>query len=245
MATYYNKELIDGISELPRMTKAEFDELSLDEKPINWICRNYTGTQRGIKSSDVEHGTGTVADKLNGVVYTGDLNDLKTTGFYGHTTTSNSNAPSDIPTGSLCTLTVNASGSLITQTLYYSSIAVYVRRFYNNSWNAWVKYYPDITSVDSLLVQSNPSTTETDYNCNWQNYNFLSIQVGSWDNIENQLIVPYSFFSTTYNGMRVIIYLARLNVFYEVWQNGSGKVIIKASASSSGITIKILGMIKK
>ena len=65
MATYYNKNLIDGISELPRMTKAEFDELSLDEKPINWICRNYTGTQRGIKSSDIEHGTGTVADALN------------------------------------------------------------------------------------------------------------------------------------------------------------------------------------
>ena len=67
MATYYNKELIDGVSELPRMTKAEFDELSLDEKPINWICRNYTGTQRGIKSSDIEHGTGTVADALNAV----------------------------------------------------------------------------------------------------------------------------------------------------------------------------------
>lgn len=65
MATYYNKNLIDGVSELPRMTQAEFDELSLDEKPINWICRNYTGTQRGIKSSDIEHGTGTVADALN------------------------------------------------------------------------------------------------------------------------------------------------------------------------------------
>lgn len=65
MATYYNKNLIDGVSELPRMTQAEFDELSLDEKPINWICRNYTGTQRGIKSSDIEHGTGTVADVLN------------------------------------------------------------------------------------------------------------------------------------------------------------------------------------
>lgn len=68
MATYYNKNLIDGISELPRMTKAEFDELSLDEKPINWICRNYTGTQRGIKSSDVEHSAGvSVKDKLDEV----------------------------------------------------------------------------------------------------------------------------------------------------------------------------------
>ncbi len=65
MATYYNKNLIDGVSELPRMTQAEFDELSLDEKPINWICRNYTGTQRGIKSSDIEHGTGTVEDVLD------------------------------------------------------------------------------------------------------------------------------------------------------------------------------------
>lgn len=66
MATYYNKNLIDGISELPRMTQAEFDELSLDEKPINWICRNYTGTQRGIKSSDVEHSTGvSVKDKID------------------------------------------------------------------------------------------------------------------------------------------------------------------------------------
>ena len=67
MATYYNKNLIDGVSELPRMTQAEFDELSLDEKPINWICRNYTGTQRGIKSSDIEHGTGTVEDAIDGL----------------------------------------------------------------------------------------------------------------------------------------------------------------------------------
>lgn len=67
MATYYNKNLIDGISELPRMSKAEFDALSLDEKPINWICRNYTGTQRGIKSSDVEHGTGTVEDAITDI----------------------------------------------------------------------------------------------------------------------------------------------------------------------------------
>lgn len=74
MATYYNKELIDGISELPRMTKAEFDELSLDEKPINWICRNYTGTQRGIKSSDIEHGTGTVADALTPISITPTIN---------------------------------------------------------------------------------------------------------------------------------------------------------------------------
>ena len=108
---------------------------------------------------------------------------------------------------------------------------------------------PDITdnmiNVDSLLSQVNPSTSETDYNCNWQNYNYLSFQVGSFDNVENQIIVPYSFFSTTYNGMRVILHFSRLNVFYEIWQKGSGKVRIKASASSNGTTVKIYGMFKK
>lgn len=118
-----------------------------------------TGTS--FNSTRVQDVLEEVDGRLNGIVYTGDLNDLKTTGFYEHTITSNSNAPSDISTDSICTLIVNASGSsLVTQILYYSNIAVYVRRFYSNSWNAWVKYSPN----NSAWTRLGTVTTTTPLN---------------------------------------------------------------------------------
>lgn len=55
MSLYYNKELVDGVEELPRLTQAEFDNLPLEQKPKMWIKRNATETDRGITGSDVEY----------------------------------------------------------------------------------------------------------------------------------------------------------------------------------------------
>ena len=55
MATYLNKNLIDGVEGLPRLTQAEFDLLPLAQKPSLWIKRNATETDRGITAEDVEY----------------------------------------------------------------------------------------------------------------------------------------------------------------------------------------------
>ena len=115
-----------------------------------------------ITAEQVAYGNGNVKQALDGKYYSGSLDDLKTTGFYGIDVSASSNAPSDVPNASKCNVTVNDSSGLITQTLYYTSVAVYVRRFYNNAWNAWVKYEPlkkvtitgTTSSVGSLAIDS-------------------------------------------------------------------------------------------
>ena len=170
-----DKTIVDVIKETSNISNETEEGIYFDtskpEAVIDAEQVSFDKTGTSYTSDDVDGVLNEVDDKLNGTAYTGDLNDLKITGFYAHTVTSNSNAPSDVPADSLCTLTVNAAGSLITQTLYYSSIAVYVRRFYNNSWNAWVKYSP----ANSAWTRLGIVTTTTPLN------------IGSY---ESFLIVP-------------------------------------------------------
>lgn len=92
-------------------------------------------------------GTGSATQRIelggtttsNATVYTGDLNNLKTSGTYQHTVTANSNAPALVDIGNIVSLSViETELGLVTQILYRGNIEIYMRRFINNSWNGWM-----------------------------------------------------------------------------------------------------------
>lgn len=55
MATYINKNMIDGVEELPRLTEEEFLAIPVAERPKIWVKRNATETDRGITAEDVQY----------------------------------------------------------------------------------------------------------------------------------------------------------------------------------------------
>lgn len=143
--------------------EGDADYIKFDAKDIQF---DNTGTS--YTSDDVDGVLKEVNTKLKGTVYTGDLNDLKATGMYGFTVASGTNAPTDIDVGIVCNITVNASGSLITQTLtvvYNSKSYVYIRRFLNNSWGNWIKYSAIYTKTVPITTNStgvaNLNTTDS------------------------------------------------------------------------------------
>ena len=128
MALYYNGDNVSSINFTPQMTLAEYNALT-----------------------DV-----TVKDKIDGLVYTGSLDDLKTTGTYGHIVTESSNAPTTVNEGSIITIQVLTSQlGLVTQVLYYGHLRFYIRRFYNNSWNDWNTIYPLLTKTVTSTTNAN------------------------------------------------------------------------------------------
>lgn len=71
MSLYYNKELVDGVEELPRLTEEEFLAIPIAERPRIWVKRNATETDRGITASDVEYDnttSGLTADDVQGAI---------------------------------------------------------------------------------------------------------------------------------------------------------------------------------
>lgn len=103
-------------------------------------------------------------------IYTGDLNNLKTSGTYQHTVTSNSNAPALVEVGNIVSLSVIESElGLVTQILYRGNIEIYMRRFYNNSWNGWMavaqgakrKIISGTTNENGVLTTANISRAFT------------------------------------------------------------------------------------
>lgn len=96
-----------------------------------------------------------VKDKMNGLVYTGNLDDLETTGVYEHTVTANSNAPSSVSVGALLNIFVLANNNIYTQTAYYGNICLFVRRKFGGTWSDWAR-------LDSLKSDIVSGTTNGD-----------------------------------------------------------------------------------
>lgn len=120
------------------MTTAQYNQLSATEKQgmIRLTDNNYV-----CDGTEVKYSNGvSVKNKIDGLVYTGDLNDLTETGVYGHSVTASSNAPSDVAVGTLLNISViTTSLGITTQIAYYGNMRIYVRRKVYDAWNDWVK----------------------------------------------------------------------------------------------------------
>lgn len=67
MSVYYNKKLISGVREVPKMTLAEYNALT--NKPDVWLRTDAPESDRGITASDVEYSTGvSVEDEIDSMV---------------------------------------------------------------------------------------------------------------------------------------------------------------------------------
>lgn len=164
MSVFYNKKLISGVREVPKMPKAERDALT--NKPDLWVRTDAPESDRGISASDVEYSTGvSVEDKID-----------------------------------------------------------------------------DMDKSALLFSQLELSTTETAYNCNWQNYKYLIICACRYDNICSNYFMPKSYIESTNIGARV---LCRDNIYdktYSIRHNGNGSIYITASATDSTCGVKIWGV---
>lgn len=112
------------------------------------------------------------------------------------------------------------------------------------TWGTWQGVG---TSMLQLLNINNVPTTATSYDCPWQNYNLLIIQLKFYGNVINSIVVPRSYFSGTTDSGRIIISgsttrAGQINTGAEVWQNGSGKVKILMNAQQSSTGVQIFGM---
>lgn len=102
----------------------------------------------------------------------------------------------------------------------------------------------NITNHYAVFTQLNIPTTATSYNCPWQAYQFLSIEILHYNNVRQQFLVPTSYFQSTSYGSRIIINdgVKESAQGYEVYQNGSGKIYIKASEVNANMGIRIYGI---
>ena len=96
-----------------------------------------------------------------------------------------------------------------------------------------------------IFNEKNIPTSFTSYNCDWQNYKTLFITGVFYANrlITVQTNVPS--FGGTGSGNRPIIYIydnTGLKATFEVYQNGSGKVMVKSNALSDSYGLVIEGM---
>ena len=103
----------------------------------------------------------------------------------------------------------------------------------------------DLGVCDTLLEAQNIPTTATLYNCNWQNYYFLSIEATFYNNVMEQMIIPTSYFNITGSGARPQIYDGPFSCLYQVYKQQDGKVYILASKSDTNRGIRIYGIMKK
>ena len=64
MSVFYNKKLISGVRDVPKMTLAEYNALT--NKPKLWLRTDAPESDRGISANDVEYSTGvSVEDKID------------------------------------------------------------------------------------------------------------------------------------------------------------------------------------
>lgn len=103
----------------------------------------------------------------------------------------------------------------------------------------------DFNSVTSILDISNIPSSQTSYDCNWQNYEFLFIYSKQFGNIFEQIIVPYSYFSTTSDGKRVMIHDGYTGGRYQIYRNGNGKVYIVGTTPNTSYRLEICGYISR
>lgn len=92
-------------------------------------------------------------------------------------------------------------------------------------------------------------TTYKAYECDWQNYELITINVAYYSNITASITLPVkAYFATTDINKRPIVYYPTdTSLYCEVYQNGNGSVNIRASeamAKSQMYIVHIYGMIK-
>ena len=100
-------------------------------------------------------------------------------------------------------------------------------------------------TCDTIFDQKNIPSTFTQYNCNWQNYNFLIIQAVQYGNKRANIFIPYASFYGTNSGNRPQIYDPLAQCTYEVYQNGSGKIYASCNAPTTAIGLIIYGLAKR
>lgn len=93
------------------------------------------------------------------------------------------------------------------------------------------------------------ASTATAIDCPWQNYQFLIITFGIYDNITVSHIIPVTYFKTTNAGKRVMLYyLMNTNAYCQCYQNGNGSIILDLSSDMVALTnyrIHVYGVIAR
>lgn len=95
----------------------------------------------------------------------------------------------------------------------------------------------DQTDLVVIEVTDFAASTATAINCPWQNYQFLIITFGMYNNITVSHMVPVVFFRTTAAAKRVLLYNpTNINAFCQCYQNGEGSIIIDLSSDMVALT---------
>lgn len=106
MSTYLNKNMIDGVEELPRLTEEEFEAIPVAERPKIWVKRNATETDRGITAEDVQYSsTQSTKDKIDSMITS--ISGKATMAFYYHS----SGQSLTIPFNGIAWIAVSGDGS--------------------------------------------------------------------------------------------------------------------------------------
>lgn len=102
-----------------------------------------------------------------------------------------------------------------------------------------------IKNITQLAAQLNVPTTETIVNCNWSEYNYLTIETIYFNNITNSIVVPVTYFSQTNATTRVIMYNPRdANTYWNIYKNDNTSIGISASVAAANYGIRIYGFSK-
>ena len=100
-----------------------------------------------------------------------------------------------------------------------------------------------LTVTALVELREIPQNTATEYACNWQDYDFLILEAKQYNNVFFSETVPYAYFSITGSGSRPVLTDTAHSRTYEIWQNGSGKIIVLSNgSSSSAYGIRITGI---
>ena len=97
-------------------------------------------------------------------------------------------------------------------------------------------------SIVQLMSQVTIPTTATSYSCAWSGYDLLIICTIYYNNIDEAIVVPTSYFAGTSTGGRVQIYSTPGSNEYDVYQNGNNAVYIKANTSVNNRGVRIYGV---
>ena len=131
-------------------------------------------------------------------------------------------------------------------TMVPTSALVYAMQQALTNLNSNITEQTDLVVVE---VTDFVASTATAIDCPWQNYQFLIVTFGMYDNITFSHMVPVSFFKTTTSGKRVVLYnLMNTDAYCQCYQNGEGSIIFNLSPDMVALTnyrVHVYGVIAR
>jgi hypothetical protein len=99
-----------------------------------------------------------------------------------------------------------------------------------NVWSPWKSLY--INEFEKLLEINSVGTTAASHACNWSEYYWIYVLVGTYNNIGGSMLVPNAYFSGSAAGSRPFlqdISDSGNNIIYQFWKNGYSAMYVKCN----------------